>query len=54
MTVWKPDLEPTLEIHTGLSTNESGIANVKTTFRKVISAIPVFKGSSYAAVVVAG
>ena len=55
MTIWRPDFDPTLEIHYDLSTNESGISKtIKTAFRKVLTAVPIAKGSSYASVLITG
>lgn len=50
MTVFRPFYDPTLEIYTDLSTNESGIINLQTGFKSVVSAVPVAIGSSFKAV----
>ncbi len=54
MTVWKPDLDPTTEIHQNLFTNGSGHGHVHTTFREILTAQPVALGSAYTAVEVTG
>lgn len=54
MTVWKPDVDPTTEIHQNLFTNGSGHAHVHTTFREIMTASPVAIGSSYKVVQATG
>ena len=50
MTVWKPDVDPTTEIHQNLFTNGSGHSHVHTKFRDIKTARAVALGSSYTAV----
>lgn len=54
MTTWKPDFDPTTEIHRNLFTNASGYGSHVTGFREIISAVPVALGSAYTAVQVTG